>query len=80
MTNQIPTQTAQAVPETNVPAQSNKPDWVVKGPVQRGEQSRLEQIGVAWNRKDSGIGLRLTGTQLIGGDIYLYPITDADEG
>ncbi len=80
MTTQIPTQTTQAVPETSVPVQSNKPDWVVKGPVIRGQQSRLEQIGVAWNRQDDGIGLRLTGTQIIDGDIYLYPITATNEG
>lgn len=79
MTMQTTNQTDQTITETDVQPKSNKPNWVVKAPIIRGQQSRLEQIGVAWNRKDGGIGLRPTGKQLIDGDIYLYPITDADE-
>ena len=55
--------------QTDSTAKDNQPDWVVKSP--RG--SRLQHIGVAWNREDGGIGIRLSGKQLVDEDIYLYP-------
>jgi len=58
----------------------NKPDWVVKAPRGQARNSRLERIGVAWNRDDTGLCVRLVGTQLIDGDIYLYPIVDEAAG
>ena len=51
-----------------------KPDWVVKTPRGYGRNSRLERVGVAWNRDDGGICARLVGKQVVDGDIYLYPM------
>jgi hypothetical protein len=52
-----------------------KPHYVAKSPKGQGRGSRLERIGVAWNREDGGICLRLAGAQIVDGDIYIYPIT-----
>ena len=52
---------------------TNQPDWIVKGPRGYGRNSYLERIGAAWNRDDGGIGIRLTGKQVIEDHIYLYP-------
>tara|TARA_R110002167_G_scaffold186979_9_gene388128 strand:+ start:891 stop:1121 length:231 start_codon:yes stop_codon:yes gene_type:complete len=54
----------------------NQPDWVAKSPRGNGRNQRLERIGVAWNRDDGGICLRLAGTQIVNEDIYLYPLSD----
>jgi len=55
----------------------NAPDWVVKAPKGYGRNSKLERIGVAWNRdKDEGICIRIAGTQIIADDIYLVPSAD----
>ena len=51
----------------------NQPHFVAKIAKGAGRNSRLERIGVAWNREDGGIGIRLSGTQIVGSDIYLYP-------
>ena len=58
------------------PKTGNRPDWIAKTPKGQGRNSYLERIGVAWNRDDGGIGIRLVGTQLVTDDIYLYPNTD----
>ena len=50
----------------------NRPDWIAKTPRGVGQQSKLERIGVAWNREDGGIGIRLVGKQVVEDDIYLY--------
>lgn len=49
------------------------PDWVVKAPKTGGQSSGLERIGVAWDRADGGICVRLTGQQIVSGDLYIYP-------
>ena len=54
----------------------NQPDWVAKSPRGIGRNQRLERIGVAWNRDDGGLCLRLVGTQIVDEDIYLYPMSD----
>jgi hypothetical protein len=56
--------------------ESKKPHYVAKSPTGQGKGSRLERIGVAWNREDGGICFRV-GTQIVNEDIYLYPITTA---
>lgn len=43
----------------------NQPDWVAKSPRGQGRNQRLERIGVAWNRDDGGVCLRLVGTQIV---------------
>lgn len=52
---------------------TNQPDWIAKASKGYGKKQRLERVGVAWNREDGGIGIRLAGTQIIEDDIYLYP-------
>lgn len=66
-------------PQTN---ETNAPDWVVKTVKRAGRNSKLERIGVAWNRnKDGGICIRTAGTQIIANDIYLFPAaTEASDG
>ena len=54
-----------------------RPDWVVKVPRTRGKKSGLVRIGAAWDREDGGICLRLTGNQIVSGDIYVYPVVEA---
>ena len=49
------------------------PDWVVKAPKISGQNPGLERIGVAWDRADGGICVRLTGRQIVSGDLYIYP-------
>ena len=71
------TQNTQTAP---TPDKANAPDWVVKTAKGYGRKQRLERIGVAWSREDGGICLRLSGTQIIGDDVYIYPMTpDASE-
>ncbi|MEQ8328102.1 MAG: hypothetical protein RIE84_11320 [Parvibaculum sp.] len=53
-----------------------RPDWVVKAPRTRGKSPGLIRIGVAWDREDGGICLRLTGNQLVTGDLYIYPAAE----
>ena len=50
-----------------------RPDWVVKVPRTQGKKSGLVRIGAAWDREDGGICLRLTGNQIVSGDVYVYP-------
>lgn len=57
----------------------NKPDWIAKSPRGFGRNQRLERVGVAWNREDGGIGIRLVGKQIVEGDIYLYPNTTQED-
>lgn len=62
--------------ETNTANQTHKgrrPDWVVKVPRQKGKGTGLVRIGAAWDRADGGICIRLTGNQIISGDVYVYP-------
>ena len=49
------------------------PDWVVKAPRVRGKNSGLMRVGAAWDRADGGICVRLTGSQIVSGDLYIYP-------
>lgn len=53
-----------------------RPDWVVKTPRKKGQGSGLVRIGAAWDRADGGICIRLTGNQIISGDVYVYPSLD----
>ena len=57
---------------------TNQPDWIAKVSKGYGKKHRLERVGVAWNREDGGIGIRLAGTQIIEDDIYLYPNQDSN--
>lgn len=50
-----------------------RPHWIAKTPQTIGRTQRLERVGVAWNREDGGICLRVYGTQILAGDVYLYP-------
>jgi hypothetical protein len=54
------------------------PDWIVKTPKGYGRKQRLERIGAAWTREDGGICMRLYGTQVIEGDVYLFPLSEAE--
>lgn len=60
--------------------QRRLPDWIVKAPRPSDRKGRLERIGAGWTRDDGGICLRFHGTQIIGGDIYLFPADDASGG
>ena len=60
-------------PENTDQDNKNRPDWIVKAPRGYGRQSRLDRVGVAWDREDGGIGIRLAGKQIIEDDFYLYP-------
>ena len=56
-----------------------RPDWIAKSPKGYGRKERLDRVGVAWNREDGGICLRLRGTQIVTEDIYLYPADPAPD-
>lgn len=57
--------------------QSKKPHWTVKTPKGYGRDQRFITVGAAWNRDDGGICIRLTGTQIIENDLYIYEIDEA---
>lgn len=60
---------------------ANAPDWIVKTPKGYGRKTKLERIGVAWNReKDGGICIRTAGMQIIADDIYLFPVITNEPG
>lgn len=66
--------------QTNdTPREATKPDWIAKAP-RRGRNAGLARIGAAWTRKDGGICVRLIGTQVVDGDLYLYPNAGPAEG
>ncbi|MEP3245484.1 MAG: hypothetical protein ABJN40_01675 [Sneathiella sp.] len=65
--------------ETSTPTDNNKkPDWTVKSPKGHGRYHRLETIGAGWSREDSGICVRLSGTQIVENDLYIYPVERAE--
>lgn len=55
----------------------NRPDWVAKTSKGYGRKARFEKVGAGWNR-DDGICLRLIGTQVVSGDIYLFPAAQTE--
>lgn len=63
------TQTQSATASDN----ASHPNWIAKAPRGEGRKQKLQRIGAAWNRDDGGICIRLYGTQVIPGDVYLYP-------
>lgn len=68
-------------PSTQTPSTANReagsrPDWVAKSPKGEGRKQKLERIGAAWSREDGGICIRFHGTQVIGEDVYLYPMEE----
>ena len=59
---------------TNQPAETNNgPDYYVLSPRSTGRKQKLERIGAVWTKDDGGLCLRLCGTQIVSGDLYLYP-------
>jgi len=52
---------------------TRRPDWVVKTPRSKTRNAGLMRIGAAWDREDGGICVRLTGHQIVTGDLYIYP-------
>lgn len=50
-----------------------QPDWTVKTAKGYGRDQRFITVGAAWDREDGGICIRLTGTQIVENDLYLYP-------
>ncbi|MEM9360765.1 MAG: hypothetical protein AAGB04_31710 [Pseudomonadota bacterium] len=64
--------TTQTQVPTTQPKASNVPDWYVLSPRQIGRKERLERIGAAWKKDDGGICIRLSGTQIVSDDLYLY--------
>ena len=44
-----------------------------------GKQAHFETIGVAWEREDSGLYIKLHGTQIIDSGFYAFPIKEQSE-
>lgn len=51
-----------------------KPDFVAKKQEGFGKNVSFVRIGAAWSREDGGLYLKLHGTQIIDGPIYLFPV------
>lgn len=51
-----------------------KPDYVAKKQEGYGKQVSFERVGAAWSREDGGLYLKLHGTQIIDGPVYLFPV------
>ncbi len=58
---------------------STKPDWTVKTSKGHGRYQRFETIGAGWSREDGGICVRLSGTQIVENDLYIYPVERAEQ-
>lgn len=60
--------------------EKNQPDFIVKQyrivRIEDGLKKRKEQIGAAWNGAKGEICVRLSGKQVVEGDIYLFPSQD----
>ena len=57
---------------------STSPDFVVKTSKGYGKAKRLDRIGVAWSREKGGLCIRLSGTQVIAEDLYVFPINSGE--
>lgn len=64
---------------TQPPSENKKPDWTVKTPKGYGRNQRLHTVGAGWSRDDGGLCLRLTGTQIVENDLYIYRIDSGDQ-
>lgn len=61
----------------NTPSERSSPDYIAMQyrqiRVENGWKTRKERIGVAFDNENGSICFRLTGRQIIEGDIYLFP-------
>lgn len=77
MTNETQNQTEET---TQTSEDTNRPDYFVKQyrvtKVEDGWKTRKERIGAAWNGANGAISIRLAGTQIIEGDMHLFPSTE----
>lgn len=75
------TETTQNENTTTDNGESNRPDYIARQyrvvRVEEGWKTRKELTGVAWKAKNGSIVFRLNGTQLIEGDVYLFPAEEA---
>ena len=52
---------------------SSKPTHIVRKKFWTGRKSDFETLGVAWERENGGLYIKLTGTQIIEGGFYVFP-------
>ncbi len=65
--------------QTQTSSENKKPDWTVKTPKGSGSNQRLQPVGAGWSRDDGGICIRLSGTQVVEHDLYIYQIDNSDQ-
>ncbi|PLU25734.1 hypothetical protein [Sinorhizobium medicae] len=54
-----------------------QPTHVVKMLKTEGDRSTFDRIGVAWERDDGSLYVKLHGTQIVAEGFTLYPMDDA---
>lgn len=55
---------------------NSKPTHNLRKKVGYGKNTDFETIGVAWEREDGGMYIKLYGTQVIDGGFYAFPIKE----
>jgi len=55
---------------------SDKPTHTIRKKHWTGKRSEYELLGVAWQRDDGGLYIKLHGTQVIDGGFYAFPNKD----
>ena len=63
--------------QTNAPqnGNGNKPTHSIRKRSGTGRKAEFETLGVAWQRDDGGLYIKLYGTQIVEGGFYAFPIS-----
>ncbi|WP_153306630.1 hypothetical protein [Desulfogranum japonicum] len=64
---------------TNQQANTSKPTHSLWMKADSSKKSSYESIGVAWEREDGGLYIKLHGVQLISKGFYAFPKVDSTE-
>ncbi len=65
---------------SNQSKSSSKPTHSLRKKVGYGKNTEFETIGVAWEREDGGLYIKLYGTQFIDSGFYAFPYADQQTG
>jgi hypothetical protein len=63
----------------NMTTQNNKPTHTASVKIVDGSQTRYDRVGVAWLNDEGQMSLKLHGTQIISGTVYINPVKEQDE-
>lgn len=60
--------------------QTSKPTHSIRRKFWNGKRTDFETLGVAWERDDGGLYIKLHGKQIIESGFYAFPIKDNTSG